>query len=594
MENKGVDNIIRQKLQNFEVDLNPTDWQFMETMLEAEASDIVDDTAKEKLEHHKVPFDALGWAAMDFALDDLAAVAAVDEVVKSNLENFEVPYNAANWSIMGAMLDAEMPNEILDEPVDEIDDLAKAALASFAVPFVLSDWDMIDMELDELGFPNETDEAAKAALRNYETAMPSDWAAMETALSNAENLRRQLIITKSIEVLLFVFAIWTIGNFLPFKQENAGAVVNTTEMVNNMENQPQANSDNIDAATIDVSDNLDNGLVIPENTNRTESIFINNSTNNSNDTRKGKLKFIPNNGSIIPPSNGEELANTSDKPIAKLNTIPLEEQLVTYPDGKGAAFGKEKQNKVLNQASFLDTKQLTLALNEVLPSSTVNTNYKKHELRIRLATAPQYSFFTNDENRNNRKIASGFSTNVGVDYAISDKVELSSGITYNRKSYLQQQQQEFTNAYSQFTLNSVKDVELEIIQIPVHVNYNIIKNDKTRLYGTAGVTGGLIMKVDNSTKQVSLANSVANFRGQADANYAANTESLSSQGALQNGAVSTNTFITADIGLGLEYQVNRRLSFFIEPIFQQSLHKIGVDKEDYQNYAFSVGSRVVL
>ncbi len=591
MENNGVDNIIRQKLQNFEVDLDLTDWQFMEEMLESEESNIVDETAKEKLYHHEVPFDAMNWAAMDIALDDLVDIETVDEVVKSNLETFEVPYNVANWSIMGAMLDAEIP----DETPDEIDVLAKAALASFSIPFVLSDWEMMDMELDELGFPNGTDEAARAALRNYETAMPSDWGAMETALSNAENLRRQLVITKSIEVLLFIFAIWTIGNFLPFKQESASVVINTNEQVEEINNQPQTNSDDIGAATIDVLETVDNEITTSNSTNDIEGIFINNTNNDSNDKSNSILNFIPDYGSTIPPSKEETVVNNTERPIANLNSLPLEEQLVTYPDGKGAAFGKKKPNQSVNQAIFLDTKQFALVVDEVLPNSTVGTNYKKDELRFRIAAAPQYAFITNDDNRNNRKIATGFSTNVGVDYAISDKVELSSGITYNRKSYLEQQQQEFTNAYNQFTLNSVKDVELEIIQIPVHVNYNIIKNDKTRLYATTGVTCGLIMKIDNNTQQVSLANSISNLgRQNVDVMYASTTESSNNEGALQNGEISTNTFITADLGVGLEYQVTPRLSFFIEPLFQQSLHKIGVEEEDYQNYAFSIGSRVVL
>ena len=74
----------------------------------------------------------------------------------------------------------------------------------------------------------------------------------------------------------------------------------------------------------------------------------------------------------------------------------------------------------------------------------------------------------------------------------------------------------------------------------------------------------------------------------------ASTSSLKTEGALQNGEITTNTFITGDIGIGLEYQATRRLSFFIEPLFQRSLNKIGVDEEDYQNYALSVGSRVIL
>jgi len=449
------------------------------------------------------------------------------------------------------------------------------------------------MELDDLGFPNETDEAAKSALNNYETAMPSNWAAMETALSSAEQMRRQLIITKSIEVFLFVFAIWTLSNFLPFNNENSTAIANTVEKVESSENQTETNSNVIDVATINTLENgniesTNNSINAIENSNNTSKTFENKGS-------KFDINFLPNTNIITPPLKGTEELPTSttvDKPIANLNTIPLEEQLVTYPNGKGAAFGSAKSNQNINQAVFLDTKQLLLANNDLLPSSNLNTDYKKDELRIRLAAAPQYAFFSNDESLNNRKIVSGFSSNVGIDYSVSDKVELSSGVTYNRQAYVQQQQQEFTNASNQFTLNSVKDVAMEIIQIPVHVNYNVIKNDKTRLYVTGGATAGLIMKVDNSTQQVSLANSVTNLNADATAAYSSPT--FQSEGALQNGEISTNTFITADIGVGLEYQATPRLSFFIEPLFQRSVRKIGVDEEDYQNYALSLGSRVIL
>ena len=54
------------------------------------------------------------------------------------------------------------------------------------------------------------------------------------------------------------------------------------------------------------------------------------------------------------------------------------------------------------------------------------------------------------------------------------------------------------------------------------------------------------------------------------------------------------SFITADLGLGLEYQTNSRYSFFIEPMFQHSLTRIGTDEESYQNYGLSLGSRIIL
>jgi hypothetical protein len=77
------------------------------------------------------------------------------------------------------------------------------------------------------------------------------------------------------------------------------------------------------------------------------------------------------------------------------------------------------------------------------------------------------------------------------------------------------------------------------------------------------------------------------------ANSHSNRSSLA-EGILQNGEINTSAFVTADMGLGLEYQASRRFSFFIEPLFQRSINKIGRNKETYKNYSLALGSRIIL
>jgi hypothetical protein len=609
MEDKSLDTFIKQSLENFEVDI-PQDWAFMEDMLDAEESVPVDETAKAQLQDLEVPFDASSWLAMEAALDDLE-VNDVDEAAKSALEDFQVKYNPADWAIMGAILDAEMP--------DEIDELAKSALENYAVPFVAMDWEIMDEELDGAGFPNEIDEAAKAALRQFETAMPSDWATMETALMEAEQVRRQLVITKSIELFLFIFAIWTIGNFLPFKQKSSDAVIypieNITTNKNNTnleniavgESQPQANenstSNNLSTFNQSSENGFDNQLLESKENIKTSI------TPNSNSNFESNLPIINTNKiNTVPPTenNGETTIATANKPIATLETKEAEEVLVTYPNKKGKTFNANNLTNnsapevitSIGNATFLDTKSFDVNHNTKEKPFNDYTLAKPsfYPLRMKTFVGPQYATFTNNNaNYSKQKTASGISAGLGIDYALSNKFEISSGITYNHKSYTHREQAVFANSYNQFTLSSIQDVKTDIIEVPVRVNYNIKKDDRIRLYGITGVTAGVIMKVVKSTQAASLANSVFNLRdkGTADAMSTADAANANS-GILKSGSMSTSSFITADVGLGLEYQTSGRYSFFIEPMFQHSLTKIGTDEESYQNYGLSLGSRIIL
>lgn len=602
MEDKSLDTFIKQSLEDFKVDI-PHDWAFMEEMLDAEIATPLDETAKSQLHDMEVPFDASSWLAMESALDELDEGDGVDDVAKNALEDFQIQYNPADWAIMGAILDAEMPNEI--------DDLAKSALENYAVPFVAMDWEMMDEALDDAGFPHEIDAAAKAALRQFESAMPADWAAMESALVEAEQVRRQLIITKSIELLLFVFAIWTIGNFLPFKQKSSNSIVYPIEnVIENKDskaldevaieaNQPQANENT--AAPIQ------NSSIFNQSIGNTAAKSIQTESGNGLKSNSGfelNLPIINKNNNTVPPTenNGETEVATANKPIATLENKADEEILVTYPNKKGKVFNANNTTSepiaTIDDATFLDTKSFTIKEDDTKAVQIQDYSLAKasfYPLRLKSFVSPQYATFTNrDASYGKQKMASGISVGLGVDYAVSNKLEITSGVVYNKKSYTHREQALFSNAYNQFTLSSIQDVKLDIIQVPVRMNYNIKKDDRIRLYAITGATAGLIMKVVKNTQASSLANGVFNLRDKGSVEALAD-QTASGAGILPiTSSVSSNTFITADVGLGLEYQTSGRYSFFIEPMFQQGLTRVGTDREVYQNYGLSLGSRIIL
>lgn len=606
MENRSLDNIIKSSLENFEVECTPQDWAFMEDMLNAEEVAPIDETAKSELQHNEVPFDATTWLAMESALDNLE-LEGIDEAVKSALEDFETPYNPDDWSVMEQKIEAEVPNTI--------DDLAKAALSDYAVPFVPLHWAMMDNQLDDLGFPHETDEAVKAALQEYESAQPSNWAAMEASLTEVENVRRQLILTKSIELVLFIFAIWTIGNFLPFKHKSSNAVIPPTETVEQQNPSviiPQAENDvelestsysemNISAANELSESDMNQLNSVTENSSTNVDLLLNSS---GVKTPENEIKSSRTNNPIeeiiqnIKRTKADK-PNTIDegvltaKPLAKISV----EDLVTYgEDKKGPAFtidnNKNQLSNTLTVASFVETKtpELIASMPSNVISSRVNNTVSPFHLRASVSTQ-QANFSEN----NHTQSASGLATSLGVDYAISDKIEISTGFAHNNKSYTYRDYEPFVNANTPKIVEVNRNVKLDILQIPLRLNFNFHKNKKARLYAIAGITPGLIIKEDTRNANASLINDVtpANYRSIIadsgnDAMFSAEA------GSKNSNVISARTFATTDIGLGLEYKTNSRFSFFIEPLFQRSIGGIGNDDEEYKNYSMALGSRMAL
>lgn len=603
MENRSLDNIIKSSLENFEVELTPQDWAFMENMLNAEEVAPIDETAQSKLQNMEVPFDATAWIAMESALDNLE-LEGIDEAVKSALEEFETPYNPDDWLAMEQKIEAELPNAI--------DEMAKGALGEYTVPFVPLDWAIMDTQLDDAGFPHEVDEAAKAALAQFESAQPSNWAAMEASLVEVENVRRQLILTKSIELVLFIFAIWTIGNFLPFNHKSSNVVVTPTEAVEQEDKAitvPQANNtteSNLTESSVlsIISTNEVSISDVNQNTSEIENTILESkaSTENVMIENVNAPLWIDNSVKTIiqeVKANQSENTNQTDenvltaKPLATISA----KDLVTYgEDKKGPTFTIDKKKNQLNNAlvvaSFIDTKtpELVLETPEGFMSS-INSQYITSPFHAKASVSTQHANFI--ENGKNQS-ARGLATNLGVDYAISEKVEFSTGFAYNKKSYTYSNLEPFVNANNPKVVEVNRNVKLDIIQIPLRLNFSFRKDKKTRLYAIAGITPGLIIKEDTKKTNASLINDVTpgtyrNILNNNDMAFAS-TEA----GSSNSNKISARTFATTDLGLGLEYKTDTPFSFFIEPLFQRSVGGIGNHNEKYKNYSLALGSRVTL
>ena len=132
--------------------------------------------------------------------------------------------------------------------------------------------------------------------------------------------------------------------------------------------------------------------------------------------------------------------------------------------------------------------------------------------------------------------------------------------------------------------------EINLVQIPLHFQYQIYNHKRWNIYGLAG--GALNLAVQNNFGFQEISSSGFRSSGQqALSNLVSNYD-----GILEGGDLSTNSFLTANFGFGVERYFSYRWSMFVQPIYRYNLFLDGIGpKADYINSgSIQIGTKVRL
>lgn len=138
--------------------------------------------------------------------------------------------------------------------------------------------------------------------------------------------------------------------------------------------------------------------------------------------------------------------------------------------------------------------------------------------------------------------------------------EIQTGLIYSSKNYqpsaLIVQSGNFRDGYG---TERLKDIELNIIHIPLNFRYNLFHYDKTRFYVLAGASlqvatlGNYYVEGESSRRSSVLSQYIEN-------------------GWFEGGTFRDNSYLTGNLGFGLEHFVTTRWSVFAQPTYQHALN----------------------
>ena len=176
------------------------------------------------------------------------------------------------------------------------------------------------------------------------------------------------------------------------------------------------------------------------------------------------------------------------------------------------------------------------------------------------------------------RYALGYSGGLTVSWG-SRKWEVETGLIYAAKNYIPlitgELEYDFQNGFSGELL---KSFEFDVVSIPLDIRRHFIPEGKWRFYATAGVSMNTVMQADyffTSPKQPRPSGppsqSIPDPPPNDNDTKAGIDKDAYTKGLLQGGGFGKNTFMTANLGVGLERFISHRTSIFAQPQYQHSI-----------------------
>ena len=492
-----------------------------------------------------------------------------DKLIREKLQNLEANYKPEDWELMEQKLkiaDMEANPEFEDVLLDGI---AYGSLENYKAEFDPAHWELMEQKLDDTYYP----------------------------------IRRKLYRYKVAEVGLMLLAIFTVLQFLPFKKnktakdlagietqiENLILIAPITEEVSTNDNSNQQETKEFTKPLADVPESSTIDGNIPSNPNGI-------STENTN---------MPENAiGLIVSDDMKEEGFDIDIPIIETNQF-VKKNLDLSIANRFAFNDKNSiphisilqpihsyepdQLQVVNTSSSLYDCETCKPINSSILVSVGMLGGADADY----VTTPYDGQYHQKEFE---QISMGYSGGVtlGVKY---HKWELETGAIYSAKYYGSRNIFEVNGSFNDggYVQEGLEGVQLDIVKVPLHLRYNFMSQSKWNVYAHSGASFNMAVETlyEYTSQKVGTSNDIPQSRSgvnvdphAADPNY---------DGVFEGGDLIDNTFITANLGLGIERRFSSRMSIFLGSTYQHQITKgLGPQSDKINSLSIMTGARVTL
>lgn len=501
----------------------------------------------------------------------------LDRKIKEILENFEVDYNPLDWEAMEERIEME---EMADAPPLEdfyVDAVAYSNLENLKVPFEQAHWDKMSARLDQ------------------EFAVP----------------RYVIIRYKLVEVALMLLFIFTIIQFLPNKKQQniaEGPVTDfesalvpgngTHQLVpaTELDPAPTKNTKPLTSSSEDKTKNNTESYAADLDDRSPSAVRSARTTR-----RSGEISRLPDN--LLP-------FLLAPDPTDDLPALEFSEPLIAqFPRTLIEGLQQLNVSSIYLSGNFDDgTKRLSL----------ITSDRQLIRLRVGMFGTGDYNiiFTPYDEifswdAYTHGALGYGGGLSLSFDFG---QVEIETGLIYAAKSYLPRSPiEKYGNLDNGIVTESFDVFDLDILQIPFNVQFTLNHSNKWRLYTLTGASLNTVIQA-NYKSEVEIDYSSSNlgfaaFGGAAGGRPVRDLRNSNSEifkakelpnGWFEGGSFSRNSFLSLNVGAGLERAFNPRWSLFVEPSFNyhifsfDQVKNIGPNNDRINGLMLKTGAKVNL
>lgn len=235
----------------------------------------------------------------------------------------------------------------------------------------------------------------------------------------------------------------------------------------------------------------------------------------------------------------------------------------------------------LDLMAFIDTKMPSLvdSESEFIFELTPKLTIISPKVRVGMYGTADYNYVQEAYYSSRGRRASGYGGGIslGFDY---NRWEIETGLQYNAKLYQPDAD----------TRSPLKNIEFNLVSIPLNFRYNILLKDKWRVYGLFG----------SSLHAAVQANYYKKYSAPQKPGSPAPPPSYRHLpgGLFENGSFKENSFLTANLGLGVESYFTENTSLFIQPTQYLPLQYfnvgLGPKKETFRTLSIFAGIKIKL
>jgi outer membrane biosynthesis protein TonB len=591
-EQHTFDIAVRQALENLAPPFNADHWELMDGKLDAlNAEEIAfDNIISSKLADVTTPFVAANWALMDSQLDVLEAQDVdFDTQLAQKLTNIEVPYMAANWFDMNDRLDE------LDNADNAFDNLLRQSLSNVQPQMPANHWALMENKIEEAF------SWRRKIVRYKVVEVALVLLTLFTVVNNFDlpfDSVRSTDVSKPVEAVekdqkgdvkqatpTPTPAQKSFYNPTDWRNRPATPNNNNTQPVQKGNNKPIVATDNMNNVsppnpiTVQLTQNsetptthVSQNTVAVQGTNNSQNESFDNTVNNNVQAIEPTTIAITNTGA----GNAQNTYGTSRENREGYETASL-------PPRKALELGKITDGIVIDEdvasiagteMSEIDILKPSFLATRIIDDNAVFPVFKEHRAKWRLnifgapsvdMVSVNYLLYRKPEENTQRV------PNLAAGLAVSYKTghfEVETGLSYLDKKYDLPNLEVTTGSFLRsdgYTKQKPQNLRLSIVSIPLSINYSSKATRRLSLYARLGTALNTILKSEVSQ--------FVDGKGKTDANtFELNSypkgiteKGFFKDGKWWNGGLKENTYLTASVGVGLEYRLTNNTDIYLQP-----------------------------